>query len=104
MQATKQVDFLVVDCPSTYNVILGRPTLNCLKVVTSTYCLKAKFPTPYGIGEISGDQLQARECYHVVLASRENHAQVSKEELEMTVEESKIVEETFNVELIEGGS
>ena len=74
MQATKQVDFLVVDCPSTYNVILGRRALNCLKAVTSTYCLKAKFPTPHGIGEISGDQLQARECYHAVLASREIHA------------------------------
>ena len=23
---TKQVDFLIVDCPSSYNVILGRPT------------------------------------------------------------------------------
>ena len=39
-QVTIQVDFLVVDCPSSYNVILGRPTLNRLKAVTSTYYLK----------------------------------------------------------------
>ena len=39
-QVTIQVDFLVVDCPSSYNVILGRPTLNRLKSVTSTYYLK----------------------------------------------------------------
>ena len=58
-QVTKQVDFLIVDCPSSYNVILGRPTLNRLKAVTSTYCLKVKFPTPHGIGEIRGDQLLA---------------------------------------------
>ena len=45
-QITKKVDFLVVDCPSSYNVILGRPMLNQLKVATSTYCLKVKFPTP----------------------------------------------------------
>ena len=27
-QITKEVTFLVVDCSSTYNAILGRPTLN----------------------------------------------------------------------------
>ena len=36
-QIIKEVDFLIVDCPSSYNVILGRPTLNDLKATTSTY-------------------------------------------------------------------
>ena len=27
-QVTKQVDFLIIDCLSSYNVILGQPTLN----------------------------------------------------------------------------
>ena len=62
-QVTKHVDFFIVDCPSSYNVILGRPTLNRLKAVTSTYCLKVKFPTPNGIGQICGDQLLDKECY-----------------------------------------
>ena len=30
---TVKVDFLVVDCPSAYNVILGRPTLNKIRVI-----------------------------------------------------------------------
>ena len=49
-QVTIQVNFLVVDCLSSYNVILGWPTLKRLKAVTSTYCLKMKFPTPNGVG------------------------------------------------------
>ena len=31
-QVTKEIDFLIIDCPSTYNVILGRPALNRLRV------------------------------------------------------------------------
>jgi len=54
-QVTKEIDFLIVNCPSTYNIILGRPALNKLKAVTSTYHLKVKFPTAHGIGEIRGD-------------------------------------------------
>uniref|UniRef100_A0A2N9GJD4 Reverse transcriptase n=1 Tax=Fagus sylvatica TaxID=28930 RepID=A0A2N9GJD4_FAGSY len=62
-QATKKVDFLVVDCPSAYNVIIGRPTLNRLRAVTLTYHLLVRFPTENGIGEMKGDQAMARECY-----------------------------------------
>ena len=62
-QVTKEVDFLIVDCPSTYNIILGRPALNRLRIATSTYYLKVKFPTGHGVGEIRGDQVLAKECY-----------------------------------------
>lgn len=72
-QVTRKVDFLIIDCPSSYNVILRRPKLNRLKAAISTYCLKVKFPTPHGIGEVCGDQLLARECYQEMLASKENH-------------------------------
>ena len=54
-QVTREVDFLIIDCPSSYNVILGRSTFNHLKAATSTYCLKVKFLTPDGIREICGD-------------------------------------------------
>lgn len=62
-QVTKVVDFLVVDCPSSYNVILGRPTLNQMEAVTSTYHILMCFPTKEGVGEVRGDQVTARECY-----------------------------------------
>uniref|UniRef100_A0A2N9HA60 RNA-directed DNA polymerase n=1 Tax=Fagus sylvatica TaxID=28930 RepID=A0A2N9HA60_FAGSY len=50
-QVRTSVEFLVVDCPSAYNVIIGRPTLNKLRAVTSTYHLLVRFPTEHGIGE-----------------------------------------------------
>ena len=94
-QVIRMVDFLIVNCPSFYNVILGRPTLNCLKAATSTYYLKVKFPTPNGVGEIHEDQLLAKECCQVVLAYRENHTQ-------MVEEPPKPMEEEENMELVEG--
>ena len=53
----------MVDCSSAYNAILGQPTLNSWKVVTSTYHLMIKFPTDYKVGELCGNQVAARECY-----------------------------------------
>ena len=73
-QITKDVTFLVVDCSSTYNGILGRPTLNSWKAATSTYHLMIKFPTEYGIGELRGDQVAARECY-IAMLEMEDHQQ-----------------------------
>ena len=95
-QLTRQLDFLVVDCPSSYNVIIGRPTLNKWKSAISTYCLKVKFPTKNGVGEVRGDQVLARECYQAVLATRENHTWTIKEKEEDTIE---ALEE---IELMEG--
>ena len=46
-----------------------------------------KFPTPNGIGQICEDQLLARECYQVVLASRENHAWMVEEETKKPAQE-----------------
>ncbi|XP_041007925.1 uncharacterized protein LOC121252386 [Juglans microcarpa x Juglans regia] len=57
------VDFLGVKAPSSYNAILGRPTLNNLRVVTSTYHLKMKLSTDLGVGEVRGGQVLARKCY-----------------------------------------
>ena len=51
-QITKEINFLIIDYPSTYNIILGRPALYRLRVAMSTYYLKMKFPTAYGVGEI----------------------------------------------------
>ena len=89
-QLTRQLDFLVVDCPSSYNVIIERPTLNRWKAVTSTYCLKVKFPTNNRVNKVRGDQILARECYQAVFAIKENHTWMIEEE-ENKVETLEIV-------------
>ena len=91
-QLTRQLDFLVVDCPSSYNVIIERPTLNKWKVAMSTYCLKVKFPTDNWVGEVKGDQLLTRECYQVVVAAKENHTWVIEEKDKDKVEALEVVE------------
>ena len=73
-QITKELTFLVVDCSSAYNAILGRPTLNSWKAVTSTYHLMIKFPTEYGVGEVKGDQVAACECY-IAMLEMDDHQQ-----------------------------
>ena len=70
-QINKEVNFLVVDRSSSYNAIIGRQTLNSWRAVTSTYHLSVKFPTEYGIGEVQGNQLAARECYLAMIAMDE---------------------------------
>ena len=59
--------FLVVNSPSAYNTIMGRPSLNLFQAIASTYHMKIKFPTASGIGEEVGDKKQAREYYASML-------------------------------------
>jgi hypothetical protein len=93
-QVRTSVEFLVVDCPLAYNVIIGRPTLNKLRAVTSTYHLLVRFPTEHGIGELKGDQATARECYFASLGPEATHQT-------MKIDEGhKLVELTEELEVI----
>ena len=58
------VDFLVIDQPSAFNVVLGRPSLRELKAITSIHHLQMKLLMPHGVGEVKGDQQESRQCYH----------------------------------------
>ena len=82
----------MVDCPSSYNVIIGRPTLNRWKAATSTYCLKLKFSMENGVSEVKGDQVLAKECYQAILAANENHTWMIEEKEEEKVEALETVE------------
>ena len=54
-QSCMMAEFLVIDQPSTFNVVLGRPSLRELKAITNIYHLFMKFPIPHGVGEVKGD-------------------------------------------------
>ena len=57
-QATTTARFLIVDAPSSYNMLLGRPSLNAINAIPSTYHM-----TIHGVGLVRGDQRVARESY-----------------------------------------
>ena len=92
-QITKDVNFLVVDCSSSYNAIIGRPTLNSWKAITSTYHLSVKFPTEYRVGQVQGDQLAARECYLAMLALDKQVQMINTEERRVVAESTKVLED-----------
>ena len=81
-QATTTARFLIVDAPSAYNMLLGRPSLNTMKAIPSTYHMIIKFPTVNGVGTVLEDQRVARECYKTSMKQRAVD-NVSVDELDM---------------------
>ena len=69
-QATTAVKFLIVDAPSSYNMLLGRPSLNSIKAIPSAYHMVIKFPTTGGVGMVQGNQRMAKECYSVSMKQK----------------------------------
>ena len=59
------IDFLIVDHPGAYNIILGRPFLVATKAVVSMHYLTMKVPAAQEVITIKGDQQSARGCYSV---------------------------------------
>uniref|UniRef100_A0A803NHZ4 Retrotransposon gag domain-containing protein n=1 Tax=Cannabis sativa TaxID=3483 RepID=A0A803NHZ4_CANSA len=50
--AKSMANFAVIDQYSAYNVVIGRPILKKMKIVTSIYNLTMKFPTLAGVGSM----------------------------------------------------
>ncbi|KAJ8420466.1 hypothetical protein Cgig2_010852 [Carnegiea gigantea] len=61
-------DFLVVNVPTAYNLIIGRLTLHRVRAAVAPYLLQFQFETDdSGVGELHGDQRMARECNTTIL-------------------------------------
>ena len=71
---TVKIRYLIVDPDTSYNILLGRPSLNILGAVISTYHLAIKFPSTSGdIVTVHVDQPTARRCYADSLRERPLH-------------------------------
>ena len=67
--------------------------MNDWKAATSTYHLFVKFSTKYGIGEVQGDQLAARECYLAMLAMDEQMQTLNIKEKRTVAESIEVLED-----------
>ena len=81
-QATTTIKFLIVDAPSAYNMLLGRPSLNAIRAVLSAYHMVVKFPTENGVEMVRGDHRVARECYMASMKHKEIDS-IHMDELDM---------------------
>jgi len=79
---TIKVRYLLVEANTSYNVLLGRLSLNTLGAIVSTPHLAMKFPSP--TGDIITVQKTARQCYAASLrveCMRPPSAQVRSKEV-----------------------
>jgi len=64
LSKTINVRYLLVNANASYNIPLGRSSINRLKAIVSTSHLAMKFPSVTGdIATVHVDQKTARECY-----------------------------------------
>ena len=62
---TEKIKYLIVNAPSAYNILLGRPMLNRIGAIPSTRHMKVKLPSMEGVViTIKSDQKETvrRRC------------------------------------------
>ncbi|XP_074352368.1 uncharacterized protein LOC141691537 [Apium graveolens] len=63
LSVKKMLEFKVLNQEPSYNVLMGRPFLREMRVITSVHHLTIKFPTPNGVCNIKGSQYDSLEYY-----------------------------------------
>ncbi|XP_070015868.1 uncharacterized protein [Nicotiana sylvestris] len=83
----KDTKFQVVDMEMAYNVILGRPWIHEMDVIPSTLHQVIKFPSPWRICQIRGDQHISRAINSVANTSMRIEEPEENENIKITVEQ-----------------
>ncbi|XP_028120889.1 uncharacterized protein LOC114318231 [Camellia sinensis] len=78
---TPQIEFLVINTPSPYNAILGRPWIHQMEAVPSTYHQLIRFPTEHGVEQISGDQVASKHCFMAALKAKQLYNRIQTVEV-----------------------
>ncbi|KAL0742022.1 hypothetical protein Bca4012_083535 [Brassica carinata] len=86
----KNMEFLVIDGPTSYNAIVGTPWLNSMRAIPSTFHLCLKFPTPFGVETIHGSH-GAAQIYLATELKRKN-SEIETSRKKQTIHDSP---ETF---------
>ncbi|XP_073294451.1 uncharacterized protein [Primulina huaijiensis] len=92
LRKTVMTVFTIVDAPSSYNIILGRPAMNEMRAVASTYHQKIKFPVRGQDGEVRGDQPSSRKCYGETVRVDQKKARREDKGKKVTQEEGAVEE------------
>ncbi|VFQ64803.1 unnamed protein product [Cuscuta campestris] len=95
----KKMRFIVVDIKCIHNAILGRPDINRVGEVISMPHLCMKFHTPGGVGEVKGDQKNARECYARAVRKMTKGVNVISQEIPKGETREKLEPEAETVEI-----
>ncbi|VFQ78615.1 unnamed protein product [Cuscuta campestris] len=95
----KKMRFIVVDIKCVHNAILGRPRINRVGAVISMPHLCMKFHTPGGVGEVKGDQRNARECYARAVKKMTKGVNVISQEITKGETREKLEPEAETVEI-----
>ncbi|XP_070032052.1 uncharacterized protein [Nicotiana tomentosiformis] len=64
---TLETTFHITDKDTTYNAIIGRPWIHTMRAIPSSLYQVIKFPTPWGIFSIRGEQCTSQEFYRIAL-------------------------------------
>ncbi|VFQ74308.1 unnamed protein product [Cuscuta campestris] len=102
----KKMRFIGLDIKCVHNAIFGRPGINKVGAVISMPHLCMKFHTPGGVGEVKGDQRNARECYARAVKKMTKGVNVISQEIAKgeTREKLEPEAETVEIELHPGDS
>ncbi|XP_028093001.1 uncharacterized protein LOC114293164 [Camellia sinensis] len=90
---TLQIEFLVINTPSPYNAILGRPWIHQMEAVPLTYHQLIRFPTEHGVEQISRDQVVSKHCFMAALKAKQLYNRVEMVE----VAEQPVLEDVWGI-------